>query len=409
MKVRLNKRTIDEAVYRGPGGCYLWDLQQPGFGVRIYPTGAKSFVVSYWINGRRRFYTLGRYGRITLPQAREAALEVFLQVHRGEDPSANRQAAHQAPTVADLAVRHIKDHARINNKPRSVKRARQLWDSSILPKLAKRRVKDVQRADIARLVADMADRPAMANKVISLLSKSFNLAEVWGWRSEGTNPCRHIQRFKEESRERYLSEQELGRLGEALTEAEQNWGTSPHAIAAIRLLILTGCRSAEILTLRWAEVDFERRCLHLSDSKTGKRTVMLNTAALKVLAGIERFDDNPYVIVGAKPGSHRSTLQNVWPQICREAQLEDVRCHDLRHTHASVGVNAGLNLPVIGKLLGHTKITTTQRYAHLADDPLRQASEQIGATLAASMSGQPKATVKEIRPARYLTLTKESA
>ena len=128
--------------------------------------------------------------------------------------------------------------------------------------------------------------------------------------------------------------------------------------------------------MRWVEVDFERRCFHLADSKTGKCTVMLNTAALQVLAGIERFDDNPYVVVGARPGSHRSSLQNVWPRVCREAQLEDVRVNDLRHTHASVGVNAGLNLPVIGKLLGHTKITTTQRYAHLNDDPLRQVSEQ---------------------------------
>ncbi len=399
MKARLNKRTIDEAVYEGPGGCYLWDTEMAGFGLRIYPTGRKSFVVSYWINGRRRFYTLGRYGRITLPQARDAAMEVFLKVHRGEDPSANRQAASQAPTVADLADRHIKDHAKIKTKNRSAKRARQLWDRSILPKIGKRKVADIQRPEIARLITAMADTPAMANKVISLLSKSFNLAEIWGWRPEGSNPCRHIQRFQEESRERYLSELELGRLGDVLAEAERSWGTSPHAIAAIRLLIFTGCRSAEILTLRWTEVDFERRCLHLSDSKTGKRTVMLNTAALQVLADIEHFDDNPHVIVGSKRGSHRSSLQNVWPRICHDAQLEDVRVHDLRHTYASYGVNGGQNLPVIGKLLGHTKITTTQRYAHLDDDPLRLANEQIGATLAATMSGRPKVPVARIERA----------
>ncbi|MEM7583088.1 MAG: site-specific integrase [Acidobacteriota bacterium] len=400
MKVRLNKRTIDEAVYEAPGSCYLWDTELTSFGLRIYPTGKKSFVVSYWSRGRRRFYVLGQYGKLTLPQAREAALEIFLLVRRGQDPAADRREANHAPTVADLADRHISDHAKIKNKPRSVKRARQLWDSAVLPKLGKRKVKDIQRADVAKLITDMANRPALANKVISLLSKSFNLAEIWGWRSEGTNPCRHVQRFKEESRERYLSEAELGRLGDVLTEAEQGWGTSPHAIAAIRLLILTGCRSAEILKLRWDEVDFERCCLHLSDSKTGKRTVMLNTAALQVLASVERFEDNPHVIVGSKPGSHRASLQNVWPRICREAQLEDVRVHDLRHTYASYGVNAGQNLPVIGKLLGHTKITTTQRYAHLADDPLRQANEQIGATLAATMSGRARAPVTTISRAQ---------
>lgn len=388
MKVRLNKRVIDEASYQGPGSCYLWDTELAAFGLRIYPTGRKSFVVSYWNRGRRRFYILGQYGKLTLPQAREAALEVFLRVRRGEDPSADRRKARQAPTVADLADRHIDDHAKIKNKARSAKRARQLWDRCVLPKLGKRKVEDIERADLAQLVTSMAKTPAMANKVVSLLSKAFNLAEVWGWRPEGTNPCRHVGRFKEESRERYLSAEELHRLGDALAEMETTTATSPHAIAAIRLLILTGCRSAEILKLRWDEVDFERRCLYLADSKTGKRTVVLNTAALQVLAGIERLDDNPHVVVGSKPGSHRASLQNVWPRVCRLARLEDVRVHDLRHTYASVGVNGGQNLPVIGRLLGHTKITTTQRYAHLDDDPIRQASEQIGSTIIANLEGR---------------------
>ena len=389
MKARLNKSTIDEAVYQGSGGHYLWDTQIAGFGLRIYPTGRKVFVVTYRSRGRQRFYTIGRFGEMTVQEARAEALETLGRARKGWDPSGARLAARRAPTVADLADRHIKDHAKVKNKSRTVGRARQLWDRRILPKLGKRKVADVQRADVAQLITSMADTKAMANKALSLLSKAFNLAEVWGWRPEGTNPCRHIQRFKEEGRERYLSEAELGRLGEVLAEAERSWGTSPHAIAAIRLLILTGCRSAEILTLRWSDVDFERRCLHLADSKTGKRTVVLNSAALDVLADIERVGDNPYVIVGAKPDSHRSSLQNIWPRICREARLEDVRVHDLRHTHASVGVNAGLNLPVIGRLLGHNKPATTARYAHVADDPLRQASEQIGATLVASLDRRP--------------------
>ncbi len=399
MKVRLNKRTIDEAVYEGPGGCYLWDTELAAFGLRIYPSGRKSFVVSYWSRGRRRFFTLGQFGRLTVQQAREAALEVFLQVRRGEDPSGDRRSAKHAPTMADLADRHIEDHAKIKNKARSAKRARQLWDRCVLPKHGKRKVADIQRADVAKLITSMAGTPAMANKVISLLSKAFNLAEVWGWRPEGTNPCRHVQRFKEDGRERYLAESEIVRLGKTLAKIESEGSVLPQAVDAIRLLILTGCRSAEILKLRWSDVDFERRCLHLPDSKTGSRTVVVNTSALRVLAWLERVDGNPYVIPGAKPGSHLSTLQRLWDRIRVEADIADVRVHDLRHTFASVGVNSGHNLSVVGKLLGHSKILTTQRYAHLADDPLRKATEQIGSSLAATLGGKPQAEVRQMRSA----------
>ena len=231
----------------------------------------------------------------------------------------------------------------------------------------------------------MADTPAMANKVQTLLSKAFNLAEIWEWRPEGSNPCRHVGRFKEQSRERYLSHSELERLGEVLTRMEAERAIFPQAIAAIRLLVLTGCRSAEILKLKWTEVDLERRCLALEDSKTGRRTVMLNQDALDILDGLPRV--GPYVIPGRTPDRPLSTLQHLWKRIRAAADLEDVRIHDIRHTYASFGVNNGHNLAVVGKLLGHSKIQTTQRYAHLADDPLRKANEQIGSGLAASLQG----------------------
>ena len=389
MKVRLSKRSIDEATYQGPGGCYLWDTETAGFGLRIYPTGRKSFLITYRSHGKQRFLTLGRYGVLTLQQARAKALELLSRIFNGEDPSEQRRSKRQAPTVQDLADRHIDDHAKINNKARSAKRARQLWDRAVLPKLGKRKVADIQRPDSATLMTSMATTPALANKTLTLLSKAFNLAEVWGWRPEGTNPCRHVQRFKEEGRERYLSESELQRLGEVLSRIEHERSGLPQAVAAIRLLILTGCRSSEILQLRWDEVDFESNCLHLSDSKTGKRTVVLNTAALEILAGLEHVDGNPHVIPGGKIGGHLSTLQPLWNRVRVEADIADVRVHDLRHTFASYAVNHGHGLAFVGKLLGHSKIQTTQRYAHLADDPLRRVNEQIGAGLAATLAGQP--------------------
>ena len=388
MKIKLNKRTIDQTVYQGSGGHYLWDTELAGFGVRIYPTGRKSFVISYRSKGLQRFFTIGRYGVLTVQQARLKAMATFARIGNGEDPSGDKIAANRAPRITDLAKRYMDEHSRVKKKPKSIKKDEQAWERLILPHLGQRRVKDIARADIAKTMTDLADTPAMANKVLTILSKSFNLAEIWGWRTEGTNPCRHIKRYKEEARERYLSEAELSRLGDVLIEAERFWEVKPQAIAAVRLLILTGCRSAEILTLKWDEVDFERRCLHLTDSKTGKKKVWLNAGALEILSTIERVDGNPHVVPGASPGSHFSTLQRLWNRIRKAANIRDVRIHDLRHNFASIGINTGQNLAVIGKILGHTKIQTTQRYAHLADAPVRKANEQIGATLEATLAGQ---------------------
>ncbi|MEO1087015.1 MAG: integrase arm-type DNA-binding domain-containing protein, partial [Acidobacteriota bacterium] len=208
------------------------DTEIAGFGLRIYPTGRKSFLITYRAKGRQRFYTLGRFGELTVQQARAEALETLGRARKGADPSGARREARRAPKMEDLADRHIQDHAKIRNKPRSVKRDRRAWDRCVLPKLGKRRVKDINRADVARLMTEMAETPAMANKVLTLLSKAFNLAEIWGWRPEGSNPCRHVSRFKEESRDRYLSESELQRLGQVLEQAEHDWLMCPYAVAA---------------------------------------------------------------------------------------------------------------------------------------------------------------------------------
>ena len=397
MKIRLNKRNINAATYQGPGGCYIWDTEISGFGVRIYPSGRKSFVVTYRVRRRQRFYTIGRWPEMPLQEARTQGLEILARARRGEDVSGNRQAKHAAPSMSDLVERFIKEHSEVRKKAKSAHSDRLILERCVVPKLGTFKVEEIQRADIAKLATGMASTPAMANKVLSLLSKAFNLAEIWGWRPEGQNPCRHIARYREEKRERYLSEKELARLGEVLVEAEQLWRYRSQAIAAIRLLILTGCRSSEILTLRWEEVDFERKCLHLPDSKTGAKTVRLNSAALQILAEMERVEGNPYVVPGDKEASHLSTLQSLWDRIRKEAGLDKVRIHDLRHTFASVGVSRGLSLPVVAKLLGHAKTATTERYAHLADDPIREANEMLGATLNANLRGKRKAEIVPLR------------
>ena len=236
----------------------------------------------------------------------------------------------------------------------------------------------------------MRDKPYQANRVLALLSKFFNWCEKHGYRPDSSNPCRHIEKFKEQRRERFLSPLELARLGEALTEAETNDTTSPYVIAALRLLVLTGARLSEILTLKWSYVDYENNLLRLPDSKTGAKVIYVNAPALQILSDLPRLEGNPFVICGKREGARLINPQKPWRRIRKAAGLDDVRIHDLRHSFASVAAGSGQSLPVIGALLGHTQPQTTARYAHLAADPLRAASDAIGGRISDAMGTATK-------------------
>jgi integrase len=264
----------------------------------------------------------------------------------------------------------MREHARPKKRPGSAAGDEILLRLHVLPRLGTLKVNAITRADITRIHQSMEDRRGAANRTVALLSKMFNLAEKWGLRADGTNPCRHVEKYRERKVERFLSGEELARLGEVLAEAGRTGSELPSVIAAIRLLLLTGCRLNEILTLRWADVDFGQRALRIRESKTGAKTVYLSDPALEVLQSIKRAPGNPHVIVGEKSGSHIVNLRKPWYRLRAEAGLSDVRIHDLRHTYASYAAASGLSLPIIGALLGHTQPQTTARYAHLANVPL---------------------------------------
>jgi integrase len=396
---KLSKRTVTAARPNPIHDVILWDDALTGFGLRVWPSGRKVFIIQYRnAQGRIRRVNVGKFGRLTADEGRQLAKKLLANVHSGGDPAEERGRARKGETFRDLAVRYLQEHA-VKKKPSSAALDRRLLERCILPSLATRKVADITRADIGRLHHSLRSTPVQANRVIIVLSKMLNLAERWGLRPDGSNPCRHIDRFREVKRERFLSDDELARLGEVLAQAEGANSEIPSAILAIRLLLLTGARFSEILTLRWDSVDFQRSALRLADSKTGPKWVPLGAPAAEALYSTRRLAGNPYVCWGQRAGCHLVGLHKVWERLRRQAGLEDVRLHDLRHSYASVGAGAGIGLLIIGKILGHASAATTARYAHLAESPAHFAADRISSEIAAALKGE-RAEVIPFMPTR---------
>ena len=243
----------------------------------------------------------------------------------------------------------------------------------------------VRREHVRELHYAMRATPVQANRTLDLLSRMFNMAEPWGLTPEGSNPCRGTTKYRQQPRERFLTAAEFRRLGRALDEAEAEGAVSAHAAAAIRLLMLTGCRKNEIVTLRWRDVDLEAMELNLADTKTGARTVSLSPEAARVLAGIPRSEDNPWVIQGRKKGERLCFIDRQWCLVRERAKLKDVRLHDCRHSFASRALALGESLPAIGRLLGHAHVETTAKYAHLARDSMHEAAARVADSIAADI------------------------
>ena len=332
---KITKRTID-ALKASDRECVVWDDDLKGFGVRIHPTGRKVYIVKTRYRGRVVKMTIGPHGATTPADARTRAAEIITDVRAGKNPARNRRDA-KAPTMRELGKRFLEEYVPSHSKPSTQAEYRRSVELFIDLRIGKRRVPDIQRSDIAALHHDMRATPYQANRTLGVLSKMFNLAELWGLTPDGSNPCRHVKRLREERRERFLSDAEYQRLDAALREIEQEGSETPSAIAAIRLLMLTGCRLSEIQKLCWEQVDLEAGELQLPDTKTGAKVVHLGDPAVAVLHSVEREDNNPFVIAGRKPQSHLTDLQHPW-----------------RHILARGGPLVGEGLPMIGKLLGHS-------------------------------------------------------
>lgn len=391
---KITKRLVDAAEARS-AEYFVWDSEIPGFGVRVLPSGRKGYVVQYRAGRRSRRISLGPSTVLTCEQARNRAISIVAAARNGADPAAERDAGRRAITVKELAERFDKEHIAIRVKASTAKEYRRNLERFILPTLGHLKVTGITRADVAKFHHDLrhipyqANRclPYQANRCLEVVSKMFSLAEMWGLRPDGTNPRKHIRKYPEEKRERFLSAAELRRIGEVLREMEAEGIELPSAILAARLLILTGCRLNEIMTSKWAYVDLAERVLRLPDSKSGAKIVHLGQPAAELLRDAQRIDSNPWVIAGTLPGRRLSDLQPFWQRVRARAGVKDVRIHDLRHTFASTAVASGQGLPMIGKLLGHTQVQTTARYAHLAAEPVRTAADAVAESLKDALAG----------------------
>ena len=382
VRKHITKSVVDAMA---PGEI-IWDTKLIGFGVR-YQRRDKVFVYKCRIGNRQRGFAIGKYGQPwTVAEAENRVKVIQGDIAKDLDPAAIRDERVSNPTLRQAGAIFLETVVSKRRKGTQIL-YHDFLNRLIYPKLGHVKVAQIKFSDIAILHYGLRNTPITANRVIASLSALFSWCERCGLRPRHSNPVQGVERFPEKSKERFLSPRELARLGVALARAERNNTESVFVLAAIRLLMFTGCRRNEILELQWKDVIVERAMLLLPETKTGARPVYLSAPALSVLAGLPKVSKNPFVIVGDKEGQRLVNLRKPWLRICKVARLRDVRIHDLRHSFASVGVNGGASLPIIGKLLGHAKSSTTEKYSHLAADPVRTVNEAMGNQVAAMLKG----------------------
>ena len=381
----ISSRAVDRVAVEKD--TVFWDREVTGFGVRVYASGGKVYVAQARGPDGPKRVTVGRHGVIGAEEARRRASLIIARIRAGEEPVPEPLAAKLAngPKVAQLAARYMAEHVAVRCKANTERTFRSLLDRHVLPALGKVPVAAVGREEALEFHEALAGLPTTANMAVKMLSHMFAMAESWGLVAQGTNPWRFVTRYPTGRRERFLTDTEYERLGRVLEDAERGargGGASAPAVAALRLLMLTGCRKEEILALKWDDIDLKARELRLADGKTGARTVSLASEAVEVLEGIPRVTGVPWVISGKRAGTRMRKLDDAWLRLRARAGLEDVRIHDLRHSYASRALALGESLTMIGRLLGHREIETTARYAHLARDSVNEAAARVADSIA---------------------------
>jgi len=373
---KLTNKLID-SLKSNNKNYIIWDDEIKGLGIRINDL-SKKFIVKYRIghgrNAQIRKPVLGKYNILKTEEARKLAREWLLKASKGEDPC---EVNNNDLSIKEFCQLYIERHAKLKKKKSTMIEDQRLIRLQIIPNFGKIKVTDLTRAMLIKHHEKLHQTPYMANRFLALVSKMMNLAEKWEFRSLNTNPCKHIDRNPEKAREVYLSLDQLERVGLAMRELKET--ENEYVLSAIKLLILTGCRKGEILNLKWDYINFKNSCINLPDSKTGEKEIHLNPSAMSILQSLEKKSD--YIFVSRVQNKKITGISTTWKKIRKIADLTNVRPHDLRHTFATHAVNDGLSLPIIAKILGHKDLKTTQRYAHLHEDPVKKANNKVSLKL----------------------------
>src|SRR5690554_2646595 len=379
-KIKLTKSAVDAAQPQAQP-IELRDTLVPGFLCKITPAGRKVFMLQYRTNaGERRKPALGQYGELTVEQARSLAQEWLAQVRRGGDPAADKAEARKAPTVKELCAKFMEDYSKQRNKPSTQKGYQSVIDRNIIPMIGRLKVRDVKRPDIAGMMKKMAHKPADANRTFSVMRKMFNLAEVWGYRPDGTNPCRHVPMFPAGKATHLISDEEMGKLFHYLDRLEAE-GLVPYVIPlAIRLQFEFAARRSEIVLLEWEWIDLENRRVVWPDSKTGGMSKPMSEEAYRLLSTAPRQPGARYVLPSPRnPLTHLTygEYYGGWSRTLKAAGVPHVGTHGIRHRSATDIANSGIPVKVGMVLTAHKTVTMFMRYIHTEDDPVREAAELV--------------------------------
>ena len=379
-KIKLTKSAVDAAQPQAQA-IELRDTLVPGFLCKITPAGRKVFMLQYRTNaGERRKPALGLFGELTVEQARSLAQEWLAQVRRGGDPAADKAEARQAPTVEELCKKFMEDYSKKRNKPSTRVGYQGVIDRCIIPLLGRKKVHDVKRPDVAGLMEKLSYKQTEANKAFSILRKTFNMAEVWGYRPDGTNPCRHVPMFPAGKSTHLISDDDMGKLFRQLDKIEVE-GLENYVIPlAIRLQFEFAARRSEIVTLEWEWVDLENRRVVWPDSKTGGMSKPMSEEAYRLLSTAPRQEGNPYVLPSPRhPAQHLTTGEYYggWCRVLKAAGATHVGTHGIRHRSATDIANSGIPVKVGMALTAHKTVVMFMRYVHTEDDPVREAAELV--------------------------------
>lgn len=380
---KLTKRFVESIKPHETDEQLIWDSELKGFGIRVFPTGRRTYFVQYRNQcGSTRRKKIGAHGVITADLARDEAKKLLGDVAKGEDPSKDFQKAKLKQTFEELADQYLEIYAKTEKKPKSYKEDKRMLERVILKKWRGKKIEEITTFDIQQLHHELHETTYMANRIRSLLHTMFNLAIKWQWTT--TNPVSGIKKYQEYERNRWLKNLELQKLYDVL-DSYHNQSVAN----AIRLLILTGARKNEVLSATWEQFDLEigvwTKPAHSTKEKKMEH-LPLSTQAVSLLKQMAGDATTPHLFPGKIPGHPLKDPKKAWNTIRKKAGFPEVRIHDIRHTHASHLVSSGLSLCIVGKLLGHTQASTTKKYGHLADEPLRQATELFGSKVEMLMS-----------------------